>query len=275
MPSRSDVDLGYAGAVTKNPRTGASDTSGYGPRVLVGERGWRITRADFTGGDRSGGRVTFSRGDQVLDVHWRPKHTYDGYFDSRARISPPSGVTLLGQSSTMWSYDATDFTTIRPVTGVTFLEVRGGVGDRQEYLRVLDKLRLVDEQTWLAAMPANVVVPARQAEAVEEMLRGIPTPPEFDHAPVTFAWPAERYHLGVHVIGPLACAWIDHWRTGRGEGDREKEQRALAAMASSRHWPILQEMDQDGDWSSAVWEAADAMAAGNPEPETIMGFYGG
>ena len=49
---------------------------------------------------------------------------------------------------------------------------------------MLASLHEVDVDTWLSAMPASVVQPAQQAEAVDEMLAGIPLPPGFDPASI-------------------------------------------------------------------------------------------
>jgi hypothetical protein len=43
---------------------------------------------------------------------------------------------------------------------------------------------------------------------------------------------------------------------------------AVAAMQASRQWPILLEMNADGEYSPVVWEYADRMQAG----ESLQGY---
>jgi hypothetical protein len=47
---------------------------------------------------------------------------------------------------------------------------------------VLASLRPVSVDAWLRAMPASIVLPAGTQETVEEMLKAIPLPPQFDIA---------------------------------------------------------------------------------------------
>ncbi len=42
-------------------------------------------------------------------------------------------------------------------------------------------------------------------------------------------------------------------------------------MQTSRDWPVLLEMDAEGDYPEVVWEYADQIAAG----QTPAGFEGG
>ncbi len=49
----------------------------------------------------------------------------------------------------------------------------------------------------------------------------------------------------------MACAWIE-----RG-GDEARE-----ALATARRWPILNEMNAEGDYPEVVWQYADAFVTG-------------
>jgi hypothetical protein len=69
----------------------------------------------------------------------------------------------------------------------------------------------------------------------------------------------ERYHLGARVAGGVACAWIERWIEARADGDAAAAGEAVEAMRTSRTWPILREMDAEGDYPEMVWELADAM----------------
>jgi hypothetical protein len=54
--------------------------------------------------------------------------------------------------------------------------------------------------------------------------------------------------------------------------------RAVTAMASSHGWPILLEMDEEGDYPKVLWQIADAMAANRMvlagKPLTVEAGYG-
>jgi hypothetical protein len=58
----------------------------------------------------------------------------------------------------------------------------------------------------------------------------------------------------------VACAWIGQWVDARRAGNDRGAQEAVVAMATSRRWPILLEMHEEGDYPEVLWELADAMA---------------
>ena len=238
----------------------ASGAAAESPRVLLDAPGWEITRVDGFGAAE--GELTFSNGSRELDVHWRPAEYYDDYFEDRADVSTGAPVELLGKPSTMFAYGEGDYTTIRPVEGDSFLEVRGGVGDRSQYLAVLEQLVLTDVDTWLAAMPPEVVMPAERVETIQGMLEGVRTPPGFDISTIPAEDLGDRYHFGARVTGTVACAWIERWQQARGAGDEAKATAAADALQTSKHWPILLEMDQQGDYPEVLWEIADKVQAG-------------
>jgi len=69
------------------------------------------------------------------------------------------------------------------------------------------------------------------------------------------------------VAGGVACAWIDRWATARDTGDTATADEAVAAVRSSREWPILQEMNAEGDYPEFLWETGDEMAGDEPVEE--------
>lgn len=254
--------LGHSGGeATQRYSSGAISAAGESTRVLVDAPGWRVTRVDGFGA--AAGEMTFVKGSQELDVHWRPADYYDVYLRDRADVSPPTPVELLGEASSMFTYGEGDYTTIRPVEGDSFLEVRGGVGDRSAYLAVLAQLVVTDVDTWLAAMPPEVVMPAERVETVKGMLEGVPTPSGFDISTIPTEDLGDRYHFGARVAGTVACAWIERWQQSTRAGDDPEATAAVAALQSSKHWPILLEMDKQGDYPEVLWEMADDVQAGH------------
>jgi hypothetical protein len=104
-----------------------------------------------------------------------------------------------------------------------------------------------------------VIKAADRAPVVREMLTDIPLPDGFDPAPLETGTLADRYQLGAQVTAAVSCAWLDLWLDATERGDASAADQAADALATSRDWAILQEMDPQGGWSSEVWAYADAV----------------
>jgi hypothetical protein len=52
----------------------------------------------------------------------------------------------------------------------------------------------------------------------------------------------------------------------RRNGDDGTAATAAEAMEGSRNWPILREMDAEGDYPEGVWEYGDAMTGDRTVP---------
>jgi hypothetical protein len=260
------------------------------PRMLIGADGWKVSRADEFTVDE--GEMTFSNGDSAVDLHWHstagPESSVEsskgavGALGLRAgpgavkarlekleagigeRLEP---VAVEGARAMVFRYEATaDDFTARWRNGRYDMELRTGFGGahrltKDEFRKLLGSLRTVGVDRWLSAMPASVVVPTETAAAVAAMLKGIPLPTGFDQRPLTTGQKVrDHYQLGARVTGAVACAWIERWLTASGAGDAAAAREAVAAMQTSHRWPILQEMNADGDYPEVVWQYADAMA---------------
>jgi hypothetical protein len=210
------------------------------PRLLVTAPGWEIVRADEFEPDS--GELTFSDGDRHFDVHWYPAGLYGSYLRDRGLVSPPEHGTLLGQEATTITYGREEYATMLSPQGNVFIEVRGRLGSRAAYEEILKSLRPVDVDTWLGAMPPSTVRPEARADAVEEMLRGIPLPPGFDSAALgSESSISDRDSLAVDVGNAVACGWVDTWIAARAAGDAATAERAVAAVEGSSEWPIVEE----------------------------------
>ncbi|MGH2909701.1 MAG: hypothetical protein ACRDK8_10440, partial [Solirubrobacteraceae bacterium] len=120
-----------------------------------------------------------------------------------------------------------------------------------------------DTTTWLRAMPPGVVKSADSGQAIRLMLKGIPLPPGFDAAKIRGAHLVhDRYQLGAAVTGTIACMWIADWNHARKTGDTQTVKRAIAAMATAPHWPILRQMAHQGGWTQVLIGYAKAMPSG-------------
>ncbi|HKT82789.1 MAG TPA: hypothetical protein VJQ84_03020 [Solirubrobacterales bacterium] len=123
------------------------------------------------------------------------------------------------------------------------LELRAAVPDLAAFEERLRWLTKVDSQTWLEAMPPQVVKAADQAATVREMLRGIPLPDSFSPSQVpTAGLTTNRAQVGAAVISTVSCLWFRQWDEGRRSGDRAEAGDAEKAMSSYRRWPLYREL---------------------------------
>jgi hypothetical protein len=143
------------------------------------------------------------------------------------------------------------------------LQLTAAVPDLAAFEERLDWLTKVDTQTWLDAMPAKVVKAADHDAVVREILKGIPVPSAFNPSRVPDeGLTTNRYQVGAKVTSTISCLWFLQWAQARGSGDRPAELEAERAMATSRHWRILQEMAKEGAFPETIWTLAAEMPSG-------------
>ena len=230
------------------------------PRLLITEPGWTVSRADQFTVDE--GEMTFTDGKRTLDLHWSDREFVTFLKNSGDETERVGSVDVPGGEAIVLRYTGPGeyFTALWP-SGRYTMELRSAALSMDELRRVLASLREVSVDAWLGAMPASVVLPARTHEAVDEMLTGIPLPPGFDIAALgSDSRLRDRYQLGAHVAGAVACAWIERWVRARREGDTVATATAAETMKGARDWPILREMDAEGDYPEVLWEYGEAMA---------------
>jgi len=231
------------------------------PRLLVGAPGWKVTRADEFEADE--GEVTFGDGSHELAIHWYPARLYRGYLHDRASVSPQRRSRLLGRLATTVHYGGREYATMLAPQGSVFLEVRGGLGSRGEYERVLHSLRPASVEEWLGAMPPSVVRPGARAQAIAGLLHGVPLPPNFDLARLQ-GKDVIRDHraLGVEVGGGVACGWVQAWQAARRAGDAAGAREAVAAMATVPSWPMVGDPRVRTPWAGNLKRIAGELAHG-------------
>ena len=239
------------------------------PRLLVDEPGWKVARADEFSveyGEMTFVRVSPASAEQQFEVRWQTARDHEFGVDKRAtELDVLPEVAVAGDTASVFRYPGTnDFTALWLRDGWS-VEARGLAPSAAAFVATLTSLRKVDIDTWLAAMPESVVKPASRAEVIGEMLAGVPQPAGFDTValrfrPVNGDAIRDRYQLGAQVAGAVACAWIGQWVDARRAGDDDGTREAVGAMATSSRWPILLEMNEEGDYPEVVWELAEAMA---------------
>ncbi|MET8833449.1 hypothetical protein ABZV78_05975 [Micromonospora sp. NPDC004540] len=231
------------------------------PRLLIDEPGWKVTTV--YGFAEKQGTIAFRNDGQQLDMNWYPADQYDGYHADRLHVSAPKAVKVDGWPGDLFRYSAKDFAVmLRPRDGV-FVELRAGGGDRTEFDRILTHVVRVDVRTWLAALPPEIVTPARVDERATIVLADIPLPPNFDKAALRDLGTNDPYQFGARVTSRVGCAWIAEWQRAKRAGDDAALRRAADALRSSHRWQVLHQMNDEGDWPEVFWETADKVAAGD------------
>ena len=225
-----------------------------------------MTRADELSVDF--GEMTLANGEERLDLKWLLADEYEDAVDKRvAEMDDLGTAPVSGADARLFRYPGTNDYVAVWLQGNYTVEARGLAADADAFRTTLASLHEVDVDTWLSAMPESVVVPARQAEVINQMLTGIPLPPGFDSKAIR-ATDAVRdsYQLGAQVSGAVTCAWIERWVAAREADDEAGARLAVEAMVTSWTWPVLLEMDDEGDYPEAVWEYAAAMATNGDVP---------
>jgi hypothetical protein len=235
----------------------AEDKTGN-PRLVLDDPAWKITHVDET--DAANGEIEFKNGRRWLQVNWYEAKTYPGYHESRLKVSKPATFLVLDQKGERFRYSATDFAVMLPPKGLSFLEIRGVVGDAKTFAAELAKLKPVSLDQWLAAMPSSVITPDRAQAATKAMLADVPLPPGFEPVPLNTGDTNDEYQYGAAVIGNVTCAWLKQYEVARIAKDEPGMATVDKALATSRGWKILLTMDKEGDYPEVVWDYAHRVA---------------
>ena len=224
------------------------------PRLLVTAPGWSVRHA--YGFEVDNGSMIFGNGTHHLTFNWYPARYYRSYLHDRRRVGPAIHSTILGHRATTVRYDRSpvnepglDYGTFLAPWGDVAVEIGGIVAGQREYQAILNSLRRVDVDTWLSAMPPEVVQPDALDATIQEMLHGVPLPPNFD--PSTLPNPSlitDRYRLGTAVTGAVTCGWLEDWVTAARTHDVTRAQEAARSLGSARNWPVLLAMAQEKGW---------------------------
>ncbi|WP_406044611.1 hypothetical protein OG799_09095 [Micromonospora sp. NBC_00898] len=240
------------------------------PRLLIDQSGWKVTTV--YGFAKQQGTIAFSNGGRQLEMNWYPAGQYDGYHTDRLHVSAPESVKVDSWPGDLFRYSADDFAVmLRPRDGV-FVELRAGGWTRDEFDRVLADVVRVDVRTWLAALPAEIVTPARVDAEAAKVLADVPLPPNFDAAALDDLGTNDSYQFGAQVTSRVGCAWIAEWLRAKRAGDDAALERASDALRSSHKWRVLHQMTDQGAWPEVFWEIADKVAAGHPPAGYAQGL---
>jgi hypothetical protein len=266
------------------------------PLVLLDAPGWRVDYADEQ--SREEGELHFRTGpapkpeDQLIEavdvtpptpadrrsaeLNWRGGEIQSWFDDRAASASATSTAPVLGTRARVYQYNGgtpghRDITALFRYDG-RVLEFRTGAAGINAFKGLLAKLKRVDTDTWLSAMPPSVIKTPDRASTIRQMLRGVPLPPGFDPKDIRGAHLVkDRYQLGAAVAGTIACRWFQRWAVGRQTGDRGRVREAIAALATARTWPVLKQMEREGGYPSVLYEYAAAMPSGDWYGRPLLG----
>jgi hypothetical protein len=146
------------------------------------------------------------------------------------------------------------------------LSLKAAVPNQAAFEERLGWLTKVDSQEWLEAMPPAVVKAADFKGTVRGMIEGIPLPKTFSISRVPDeGLTTNREQIGTQVAGTISCLWLRQWAAALNSGDTAAAEEAVEAMATSRHWKILTDVESTNGYSPLVWEVAKDMKKGYAE----------
>ncbi|MBL7253257.1 hypothetical protein [Paractinoplanes lichenicola] len=231
------------------------------PRLLIDEPGW--TADHVYGFTEDSGTINFVKGKRSLEMNWYPADGYDDRHRDRENVSKPEATTVAGWDADVFTYSKDDFAAMTEPHGGSFVELRTGGGwTRATFDQTIAKVKQVDVETWLAALPASIVTPEREDEALDKVLADIPLPPGFDKSVLSGLGVNDPYQFGAQVTGPVACGWLEEHARAKQAGDSAALAKATQALRGTHNWKVLKEMEAPGDWSEVLWEYADKAVAG-------------
>jgi hypothetical protein len=235
------------------------------PYVVSNLPGWTITNVAGSNRDPVDGSgehqyvtIVFVDGSSEAELNIETGSDVDGLIADRE-----AGGTRI-EEATLWGTSAvvlrggsdTDHTAIWAIDDVVF-ELRATV-DEPAFRSLLGSLTVVDREEWVVSVPDTVVTD--RAAAVAEYLADIPLPAGFDATSLDSGPDVDWYFVGADVVAAVTCAWIEQWIAAKADQDQAGIDQAVDAMATSREWGILTEMSTSGEFSSVVFEYADAIA---------------
>jgi hypothetical protein len=235
------------------------------PRLLVGGAGWSVARVDEW--NAATGEMSFTREGRSLALSWSPAAVNNGVKVGAAKDGgrPEAVTSVLGAPAEVYRYAGTDEYTAAWRDGDAVVQARGSAASARGFVELLHRIERVNAERWLGALPASAVTPADHRVAVDEMLRGVPLPPGLDVAALRSGGTTrDRYQLGAQVVGAVGCGWIERWVAARAAGDADGARAAVAALATSRQWPVVREMAREGAYPSVLGELTDAIRTGAP-----------
>ena len=235
-----------------------------GQAVVLDAPGWKVDSL-------SGDGIVFRKGDANLEITSYAAKDYASYVEDREHIVDPPGpgepIQVLGRAAQMWAYSADDHTALREVQDGRWIELRAEGLDQAGYLALLGRLRLTSEAEFEASLPDGYVTKAERPAAAARILGDIEDVTGAGFPPGTSfqlrdGESKDRYQFGAEVVGQYTCAWLASFQDATAHDQPGRAAEAVRVLGTSRDWPILQDMNPQGDYPEVVWDYADQIAAG-------------
>lgn len=251
----------------------SSATEYVGQRAVLTAPGWQVSSVVEPGFDDApdSGAIYYVKGpiDPVSQseeygfaIHW-----------TRGKLGPPGSpaplpkdwdrsdvVDLFGTPSQVLDYNQGYQTVMvtRPPEDGFALRVEGRDLSRSQFMELLPTVRSVNEAGFEAAMPDNVVTPSDRRAVISEMLTDVDVPGGFDRASIDLTGYDMRDSVAQSVAEAVGCAWVRQWRDAHDSGG-DVQQEADDAMAASRKWDMLTEMDKTYGFAEGFWRDAQSL----------------
>lgn len=236
-----------------------------GQRVTLDAPGWKV--------DGLGDGLRFGNGRASLEITTYAADQYRSYVNDREHLEVDGSITkgrpiqVLGRSALMWAYSATDHTAIREVQNGRWMEIRADGVDEQGYLALLGDLRVVSSQEFDDSLPDDFVTTSERTAVADQILADIQGVSGASLPPgvfVSFAEgePEDRYQFGAEVAGAYTCLWIEAFDNAQQHDQQGQADEAARVLGTAHAWPILEEMDAEGDYPDVVWDYAEQVGAG-------------
>lgn len=239
--------------------------------AVLDDPAWTLEDASL---DEYGGELEYHAPGKELTIKWSPSRPFDLYAEDTMEIDGPQvgeRLEVLGRKALLFHYSDQDHLAVLEVLDEAMLEIRGEGMTEPAFRNLLAGLTPIAAGDLDAALPERFISDEERPGVIEEMLAPIPLPEGFDASSIeSTEW--MRYDLGADVVGAVVCEWVLQYRDAMRGDVAIAPEVAQEALATSRDWPILQEMKRQGDYPDVVWEISDEIVAGRWPEESRQGL---
>lgn len=228
------------------------------PRLLLDVPGWTLESADES--DETRGTMAYvDGGDGILFLEWSETWDLDTVVADRTSTATASApATVAGFEAQTFTWPSGEHGAIwQQDDAVVVLMAHHAPMDDGEWAQVLASVEQVDAETWLGALPGDVVRPGDVDAVVDDLLTGITLPDGVEVVRPAGATP--RAQLIGEVERTARCSWVDEWVRAREAGDTAATHAAAAALEAARDWPIQGEFPLHDD---EFWAPYETIVAG-------------
>jgi hypothetical protein len=140
-------------------------------------------------------------------------------------------------------------TAVFPGAGKWMFSINAETADLAIYEKWLSKLQRVDQATWEAAFGKVLVLEKDGQAFLEQVSFQVPVPPGVQVSVEDLDLPQEPYNAQAAYVKTILCGWVAE--------DEKGNPQAEEALRSSKQWPVLLAMKEEGDYPLAVWGIID------------------